>query len=167
MKQLRMNFCNPGEDTIVLTGFRPDPVMGGVWQIPRAPNELLNINGLDQNFMDIDKMEELYQSGEAAAGAADEEKKAKMMMAQLQAMKSSSGGKMDMKQIQKLQEMGSQITALGTDSRVAAMLQFDFPLEIKNKDNILVKKVVNAQETNPKAASVISYGYYRVTIEFK
>ncbi|MFL5742972.1 MAG: hypothetical protein ACJ75B_22320 [Flavisolibacter sp.] len=167
MKQLRMNFCNPGEDTIVLTGFRPDPIMGGVWQIPRAPNELLNINGLDQNFMDFDKMEELYQSGEAAAGAADEEKKAKMMMAQLQAMKASSGGKMDMKQIQKLQEMGSQITALGTDSRVAAMLQFDFPLEIKNKDNTLVKKVVNAQETNPKAASVISYGYYRVTIEFK
>jgi hypothetical protein len=171
LKHLRMDFCNPGKDTIQLTGFTPNPSDAGLWTIPMSPPQNMGLNGQEQYFESIAEKGQLAGSGEAKKQVNDLVEKAKQLKEQMDAMKHAgelqapgqAGSASN--NMEKIQELKAQAMGLTSNATIAKMAYLDFVLQVKNFDTVLVKQDFNAKEINPKEAKVIIYGKYTVDIE--
>lgn len=170
LKKLKMDFCSPGQDSIILSTFVPSPnAKAGIWNIPHSKPAPLGINGLDHFFQDEEKMQELAESGEAQQGADEMQKKAEELKAKMQALAAQMGNgrtKADLDKYEQLQKMATQMQDLGNNTNVSPMLGMPFQIPVEN-DIELVNKKFDAKVLNPRQAEVIVYGYYTVKIEYK
>jgi hypothetical protein len=170
LKNLKMDFCNPDKDSILITSFVPSPdSRAGVWTIPQSPPAPMGIMGMDHFFQDEEKMQELEESGEAQQGAEEMLKKGEELKAKMQALAAQMGNgknKDNMSKYMELQKMVAQSQDIGNSSKVNPILYLSFQLPVENSD-ILVNKKFDAKEINPKEAEVIVYGYYTIRIEYK
>ncbi len=168
---LKMDYCHPGRDTILLSGFIPNPnAFAGKWQVPGAPPVPLQINGTDNIFRDVNKMKELAESGKAQQGAEKMKAEGEKIAVQMKALQQQMGngrGAPNLANMQKIQDLAAKAMSIGTNENVAPILYIDFPLEIKNNTATLQDKRYDAKQINPMEASVIIYGYYTVKVEFK
>jgi hypothetical protein len=171
LKHLRMDFCNPGNDTIQLTGFTPNPSDAGLWTIPMSPSQNMGLNGQEQYFESIAEKKQLAGSGEAKKQTDDLVQKALQLRAQMDAMKQANALQAPghagsaTANMEKIKELKDQAMGLTSNATVAKMAYLDFVLQVKNFDTVLVKQVFDAREINPKQANVIIYGKYTVDIE--
>jgi hypothetical protein len=173
LKDLHMDFCNPGHDTILLTGFTPNPADAGLWTIPMSPPQNMGLNGQEQYFESIADRKQLSGSGAAKQQTNDLVQKALELKAQMDAMKQANALQAPghagsaTANMEKIQELKAQAMGLTSNVTVAKMAYLDFVLQVKNFDSILVKQDFNAKDINPKEAKVIIYGKYTIDIENK
>jgi hypothetical protein len=172
LQGLKMDYCHPGNDTILLTGFIADPnPMAGTWIYPGAPKPVpAGINGLDHFFQDINKMKELAQSGKARQQADIAKANAEKLMAQMKAVQAQMSNKHDASQIanyHKIQDLAAQGRQLFSSENSAPVLYIDFPLQIQNNTTTLFNKRFDAKEINPETTEAVVYGYYTIHIEYK
>lgn len=171
LKELKMDFCNPGNDTILLTSFIPSPDWSaGIWKVPQSPPVPMGINGLEHLFQDAEKMQELAESGQAQEGAEEMKKRAEELKAKMLSLASqiSNGkNKNDLYKYMELQKEMTKAQDVGNSDKVSPILYIAFQLSTQNNNNTLVEKRYDAKEINPREADVIVYGYYTVKIEYK
>lgn len=171
LQQLNMDFCNPGKDTILLSGFSPNPsYMAGTWKYPGGTSSLAAINGLDHFFQDIIKMKALAQSGAVQQQENITKEQAEKLEAQMKKIAAEVGNKRDPASIAKYQEFINKMNSgkqLFSNQNIAPMMFIDFPLQIQNNTATLFNKRFNAKEINPTISDVVVYGYYTVDIEYK
>ncbi len=165
LQSLSMDFCNPGHDTIVLSGFNPNPMTGGVWQVPMAGQVNLGVNGLEQFFENVQEKKKLADDGEAQRAADQMKQQAEQLKAQMETLKSQMTGPLSKDSYEKIMEKFNQARSLSGLGAVAKMLWLDFVLPVKNNDPVLVDKKYDAKEINPQESPAIVYGYYTVHIE--
>ena len=165
LQNLDMDFCNPGHDTIVLSGFVPNPTTGGLWQVPMAGQVNLGVNGMDQFFENVEEKKKLADDGEAGHAADQMKQQAEQLKAQMETLKSQMSGPLSRESYEKIMEKFNQARSLSGSGAVAKMLWLDFVLPVKNNDPVLVDKKFDAKDINPQESSVIVYGYYTVHIE--
>jgi hypothetical protein len=171
LQQLKMDYCHPGKDTILLTGFIPTPPSGGTWIYPHMPQPVpAGINSLDHYFQDINKIKELAESGKAQQQAAVAKEQAEKLIAQMKGLQQQMGNRRDASQIanfQKMQNLATQTRQLFSNQNIAPISYIDFPLQIQNNTPTLFNKKFDAKEIDPKLANIIVYGYYTIDIEYK
>ena len=165
LQSLSMDFCNPGHDTIVLSGFNPNPMTGGLWQVPMAGQVNLGVNGLEQFFESVQEKKKLADDGEAQRAADQMKQQAEQLKAQMETLKSQMSGPLSKDSYEKIMEKFNQARSLSGAGAVAKMLWLDFILSVKNNDPVLVDKKYDAKEINPQESAAIIYGYYTVHIE--
>ncbi len=171
LQQLKMDYCHPGKDTILITGFIPEPnPMAGTWVYPHDPHPVPSgINSQDHYFQDISKMKQLALSGEAQQHADMAKEQAEKLAAQMKKLSQEIGNKRDPASIAKYQELINKVNSsqqLFNDQSLAPMIYIDFPLQVQNNNYILFKKRFDAKEINPEISSVIEHGYFTVDIEY-
>lgn len=168
---LKMDYCHPGKDSIFLSSFIPDPnAFAGKWRMPGGSIMPLQINGTDHVFQDVNKMEELANSGKAQQGAEEMKAEGEKLEAQMKALQQQMGngkGTPNLDNMQKMQDLATKAMSLGTNEKTAPILYIDFPLEIKNLTTTLHDKRFDAKEINPSEAVAIIYGYYTVKVIYK
>ncbi|MDP4259976.1 MAG: hypothetical protein Q8937_17255 [Bacteroidota bacterium] len=167
LKGLRMDFCSPGQDTIILSSFSPSPRDSGWWRIPHAPLQNLGISG-EQFFVDVKKQKELVNSGEAQKAANNYQSQSEQMIARMkqmaEQMKSDTGRK-TFQDYQKIMEMANQVKQSANQGVLAKVMFLDFELPVKNNQRELVKKTFDGKQINPQAAGAVVYANFTVLIE--
>ena len=170
LKNLKMDFCHPGDDSIILTTFVPSPnAMAGLWNIPNSKPAPLGINGMDHFFQDQEKMEELANSGEAQEQSEIMQKQGEELKAKMQALAAQMGNgrtKADMDKYEQLQKMASQMQDLANNTNISPMLGLSFKIPVQN-DPVMVDKKFDAKELSSKEAEAIVYGFYTIKIEYR
>lgn len=175
LSQLKMDFCHPGSDSILISAFWPDPAMGGTWLYPNGIVTRTNINSLDQYFRNIDQIKADANSGALQQAGMDYQKQAQLAIQHAKELQSQIGdGKMDMSKMGDYQKLMNEMNALrggGMNNALAkAANDIAFPLEgVQNHSTTLFKKRYDAKEINPSinGQDVVVYGYYTVEIEYK
>jgi hypothetical protein len=169
LEGLKMDFCNPGKDTILLTSFSPNPANDGYFQFPHGITQNLGVTG-EQFFSDENAKKKLVESGKAQEAAdkyqAQNQKKIDEMRA-LAAKMQSDTGKKTLADYQKLMEMSNKMLASATTPVMAQMLWIDFEIPVKNGNQVLVDKIFDAKEINPQMAPAFEYAHYTIHIENK
>jgi hypothetical protein len=168
---LKMDYCHPGKDTILLSSFiaEPDP-SAGIWQIPMSPPQAMGTWQIEHMFQDVSTMKELAQSGKAKQQAEMMKQQGQQIAAQMksiQAQMSNKKGIPNMDQLHKIQDLAAKAINLSNNENVAPILSIDFPLEIKNNTTTLQDKRYDAKEINPEEATAIIYGYYTVRVVYQ
>ncbi|MFI5185569.1 MAG: hypothetical protein ACHQF0_02525 [Chitinophagales bacterium] len=170
LKELKMDFCNPGNDTILLTSFIPSPEWSaGIWKIPHSPPAPMGINGLDHFFQDAEKMQELAESGQVQEGAEEMKKQAEELKAKMETLAGQMGNGTNKDKLNKYLELQKEITKsqdIGNSEKVSPILYIAFQLATQNND-VLMHKKYDAKEINPNEAGEIVYGYYTIDIAYK
>lgn len=171
LKNLKMDFCNPGNDSILLTSFIPSPdANAGIWKIPNAPQILtLGIMGMDHFFQDASKMQQEAKSGQAKTEAEDMKRNAEEMKAKMEALASQMGNgksKTDLNKYIELQKMATQMQDKSNNKTISPIFSIGFQLPVDNNDTIVNKKF-DAKEVNPREAETVVYGYYTVKVIYK
>ena len=170
LKNLEMDYCHPGDDSIIVSTFVPSPnALAGTWTIPNSKPAALGINGLDHFFQDEEKMQELVESGQAQASSADMQRNAEELKTKMQALARQMGNGKNKDNLQKyieLQKMATQSQDLGNNTNISPMVAMAFQIPVQN-DITLVDKKFDAKALNPKQAGVIVYGFYTVKIEYR
>jgi len=169
LEGLKMDFCNPGKDTIALSNFSPDPASNGYWQFPHSMKQNIGITGA-QFFQDENARKQLAESGKAQAAAdkfqADNEQTIAQMKA-LQEKMQSDTGKKTLADYQQIMQMVNKIQASSVATVMAEMMWVDFELPVQNGGQILVDKKFDAKEINPQMAHALEHAYYTIHIENK
>jgi hypothetical protein len=165
LQSLAMDFCNPGHDTIMLTGFRPNPATAGLWQIPYAGPQNLGANGMEHFFEDEEARKKLAVDGEAQKAAGDMKQQAEQLKKQMEQLKSQMTGPQAGANYEKMMELFNSTHKPGTAAVTGKILWLFFLMPVQNNSNVLVDKRFDAKEINPREAPVIQYGYYTIHIE--
>jgi hypothetical protein len=168
---LKMDYCHPGKDTILLSSFIPEPnPNAGIWQIPMSPPQAMGTWQIEHMFQDVSTMKELALSGKAKQQAETMKQQGEQIAAQMksiQAQMSNKKGMPNLDQLHKIQDLAAKAMNLGNNENVAPILSIDFPLEIKNNTTTLQDKRYDAKEINPEESSAIIYGYYTVKVVYE
>ena len=168
---LKMDYCHPGKDTILLSSFIAEPgPSAGIWQIPMSPPQALGTWQIEHMFQDVSTMKELVQSGKAKQQAETMKQQGEQIAAQMksiQAQMSNKKGMPNLDQLHKIQDLAAKAITLGNNENLAPILRIDFPLEIKNNTATLHDKRYDAKEINPEEAPAIIYGYYTVKVVYE
>jgi hypothetical protein len=175
LAMLKMDYCHPGADSILVSPFWPDPPMAGTWVYPNGVTVPSAINGLDQYFRNIDQMVHDAKSGALQEGAEDIKKRAEVAMQHAKALQAKMGnGKMDVSNLKDYQNLLNEMNALRGGATNAALARtvndIAFPLNsIQNNSTTLFKKRYDAKEINPSIGgeAIIIYGYYTVEIVYQ
>lgn len=171
MYGLKMDYCHPGQDSILLSGFIADPnPSAGKWKMPYGPPVSSGINSTDNVFRDKNKMQEMAKSGKAQEGASQMEAEGKKLVEQMKALQQQMGNgrnPANLAVMKKMQDLATKGMNLGETAGVAPALYIDFPLEIQNNGTTLQDKRYDATKINPSEASAIVYGYYTVRVVYK
>jgi hypothetical protein len=165
LQDLNMNFCNPGHDTIMLSGFTPSPLTAGTWQVPYSSPVNLGVNGMEQFFEDANAKKKLVDDGEAQKASDAMQKQAEQLKTQMEALKSQMTGPQGGASYEKMMELANKARSLATSAGVGKMLWLDFILPVQNNTTVLVDKKFDAKEMNPQESPIIVYGYYTIHIE--
>jgi hypothetical protein len=171
LRNLSMDFCNPGHDTIMLSGFIPNPPSAGTWVIPNMGKQNMGLNNMEQFFESIEDKKKM--EGEAQKQSDEMQQKGEEIRAKIEALqqdanmqKSGQNGNQP-NNMEKIQELREQMEALSTNSALGMMLYVDFLLPVQNNDQTLVKHVYDAKDINPEEAPAIMIGNYTIRIENK
>jgi hypothetical protein len=172
LRNLSMDFCNPGHDTIMLSGFVPNPPSKGTWVIPNVGKQNMGLNNMEQFFESMEEKKKLEESGEAQKQSDEMQQKAEQLRAKMEALQKdaslqNSGQGGNPNNMEKIQELREQMEALSTNSALGMMLYIDFLLPVQNNDMTLVKHVYDAKEINPEEAPAIMIGNYSIQIQNK
>jgi len=165
LQSLAMDFCNPGHDTVMLTGFRPNPATAGTWQIPYAGTQNLGVNGMEHYFEDEVAKKKLAVNGDAKKSAEDMKQQAEELKKQMEQLKSQMTGPQAGANYEKMTELFNSTHKLGTAAITGKILWLFFLMPVQNNNNVLVDKRFDAKEINPGEAGAIQYGYYTIHIE--
>lgn len=165
LKELSMDFCNPGHDTIMLTGFTPNPASAGTFQIPYSPPQNIGIGGLESFFEDVMAKKRLAEDGEARQAAGDLKQQEEELKRQAEALRAQMNGGQGAVNYEKMKELLEKARGITTNAVVGKLMYVDFLLPVQNNNPVLVDKVYDAKEVNPKLAEAIVYGRYTVHIE--
>ncbi len=169
LEGLRMDFCNPGKDTIVLSNFAPNPANDGWFRFPQSMNQNLGVTG-EQFFSDENAKKRLVESGQAQEAANKFQAQSQQTIDQMKEMAAkmqSDTGRKTMADYQKIMEMSNKIQAAAAAPIMAQMLWIDFEIPVKNGDPVLVDKIFDAKEINPQMAPAFQYAHYTIHIENK
>ncbi len=167
LKLLKMDFCHPGQDTLLFTRFIPDPAGDGMWKVPDAPNEPYELFMTDNYFKSNNKTIELAKSGVFKQQAETAAEKEKELAAKLQAMKSKyQSGNFNMSDIHKLQDMVNQSQSSFNNKNLSPVFYIDFPLQIHNGTTTIFHKRFDSKEVSPITARAVIYGYMTIDITY-
>jgi hypothetical protein len=168
MVGLKMDFCNPGKDTIVLSNFAANPKNEGLWKLPYGPPQPLGITG-EEYFADFQRRQELAKSGQADKEADEFKKKNEEMveeMKKLAAQMKTDTGTKRLADYQKIMAMSKKAGSSVADNGVVAkLLYLDFEIPVKNNDRELVNTTFEGAKINPRFSNVIVYANYKILIE--
>lgn len=168
--KLKMDYCHPGMDSILLTGFNPDPVMNGTWIYPTISEPVRSgINGLDHFFVDLALMQQLAESGallKQTEAIQAQTLKLENQIKDMQANMRNSQGSSRSEDYQKMNDMITQLRQLTANQTMGPVMYMYFPLQIQNNNTVLFNKRFDAKDINPGLADVVVYGYYTVDIEY-
>jgi hypothetical protein len=173
LRNLSMDFCNPGHDTIMLSGFVPNPPSKGTWLIPNVGKQNMGLNNMEQFFESMEEKKKMEESGEAQKQSDEMQKQAEQLRAKMEALQKDAGlqktgqGGNQPNYMEQIQELREQMEALSTNSALGIMLYVDFLLPVQNNDMTLVKHVYDAKEINPEEAPAIMIGNYSILIQNK
>jgi hypothetical protein len=165
LQSLSMDFCNPGHDTINLTGFMPNPSTAGTWQIPYAGPQNLGANGMEQYFEDVDAKKRFAEDGEAQQEAETMKQQGLELKKQMEALKARMSSGNGAANYEKIMELAGKARHLTTTPVAAKMIYLDFLLPVQNNSPVIVEKKFNAKDINPNISDIIVYGYYTIHIE--
>jgi hypothetical protein len=169
LQGLRMDFCSPGQDTIILSRFYPNPKDSGWWRIPHAPLTNLGISG-EQFFEDVKRQKELAESGQAQQAAANYQAQNEDMIAKMKAMAEqmkSDTGKRTFQDYQKIMDMANKVRQSANNGVLAKIMYLDFELPVENGKQILVDKKFDGKKINPEIAEAVIYAFFNIHIENK
>ncbi|MBX6362086.1 MAG: hypothetical protein IRZ03_18690 [Acidobacterium ailaaui] len=175
LRELKMDYCHPGLDSIFLSGFiaEPDP-SAGKWQVPMGPTAAWQINSTDNVFRDIKNMEELAKSGKARQGADKMKMEAEKLKTQMKNIEQQLNDPQNQLNVAKMKKLFDEMNDLSTKQKnlaitygVGSSLYIDFPLQIKNNTTTLHNIRYDAKEINPSEAAAIVYAYYTIKIIYK
>lgn len=170
---LKMDYCHPGKDTILLSSFIAEPnPNAGLWQIPLSPPQPMGTWQIEHMFQDVSTMKELAQSGKAKQQAdimKEQGMKIAEQMKSIQAQMGNKKGTPSLEDLHKIQDLAAKAMNLRNNENVAPILSIAFPLKIQNGQTILVpdKPNYDAKEINPEEAPAIIYGYYTVKVVYE
>jgi uncharacterized coiled-coil DUF342 family protein len=163
-----MDFCKQGKDTILLTGFSPNPTENGLWQFPYNITQNLGINQSDQYFRDINAMKKMAISGKAKEEAGSMKTQADQLKTQMEDLSQKMKASNDkLAYYQQIMELSQKMRNLSNNVNVAQLVYIDFQLPVTNNSPILVHKRYDAKQINPQLSQAIVYGYYTLHIENK
>lgn len=167
---LKMDYCHPGKDTILLSSFIPEPnVSAGMWQIPMSPPKPFGTWQIEHMFQDVSTMKQLAASGKAKHQAEIMKQQGLQIAQQMKSVEAQMGNKKgmpDLENLHKIQDLAAKAMNLTNNENVAPILSIDFPLEIKNNTATLQDKRYDAKEINPEEVPAIIYGYYTVKVVY-
>ncbi|HTQ28549.1 MAG TPA: hypothetical protein VMI35_10490, partial [Puia sp.] len=166
---LKMDFCNPGKDTIILSNFYPNPTNAGTWRIPQAGLAYWGVEG-DHFFEDTKAKQKLAESGQAQAEMAKYQSQNEQMIAQMKAMAqhmANDTGRKSAADYQQIMQMFNKVRESSNNGVMAKMLSLDFEIPVENNGQVLVDKMFDAREINPQFAAAIVYARYTIHIENK
>ena len=167
LKLLKMDFCHPGQDTILFTQFNADPVTSGLWKYPYGPNHANNIWELDTYFKSNNKTIELAKSGALEQQAQVTAQTDREMIAKLQAMKSKfKSGNFSMSDVHKIQEMVNQSQSSANNKNLSPAFYIDFPLDIHNNTTTIFHQRFDSKQVSPVTAPAVIYGYMTIDITY-
>lgn len=168
---LKMDYCHPGKDTILLSSFIPEPnVNAGMWNIPMSPPQPMGTWQIEHMFQDVSTMKELAQSGKAKQQADIMKQQGLKIAAQMKSIQAQMGNKKgtaSLEDLHKIQDLAAKAMNLRNNENLAPILSIDFPLEIKNNTATLHDKRYDAKEINPEEAPAIIYGYYTIKVVYE
>ncbi|HVU57562.1 MAG TPA: hypothetical protein VHD83_21010 [Puia sp.] len=165
LRSLSMDFCHPGHDTIMLTGFTPNPKTAGTFQLPYVPPQNMGLGGLESFFEDVMAKKRLAEDGEARQAAGEVKEQGEDLKRQAEALQAQMGKGHDAATLEKLRELAGKARGMTTNAVVGKLMYLDFLLPVQNNNSVLIDKVYDAKEVNPKLAEVVVYGRYTVHIE--
>jgi len=165
LENLSMDFCNPGHDTIMLSGFSPKPADAGTWQFPYSYSQNLGVNGMDQFFQDLNAKKKLVDNGSAQQSEEEMKQQAEQIKQQMETLKQQMASSNANVSYEKIMEMKNRVQSMNTSATVGKMLFVDFLLPVKNNDPVLVDGKFNAKDINSKESEIIIYGTYSVHVE--
>ena len=165
LQNLSMDFCNPGHDTIELSGFSPKPASAGTWQIPYSPPQNLGVVGMEQYFEDVMAKKKLADDGEAQQAAGQMQQQGEALKKQMEALKSQMSGPQGGVSYEKMMELMNKSRQIASSPVIGKMLWLDFLIPVQNNTTVLVDKRYDAKEINPEMSSIVVYGYYTIHIE--
>ena len=166
LKLLKMDFCHPGQDTVLFTSFIPDPAGDGWWKVPESPNQRFGIWQTDAFFKDDNKIIQLAKSGAFQKQAGVMKQKGLKLKAQLEAMENKMKNGGSMPDIHKLQEMVKQVNGIANNKNTSPVFYIDFPLQIHNGSRTIFHKRFDAKQVNPLGAKAVIYGYMTIDISY-
>jgi hypothetical protein len=167
LQGLRMDFCSPGQDTIILSQFYPEPKDSGWWRIPHAPLANLGISG-EQFFSDVKRQKQLVNSGDAQKAANNYQSQNEQMIAQMKQMAKqmkSDTGRKTFQDYQKIMEMFNKVKQSSNNGILAKILFMDFELPVENGKQVLVDKKFDGKKINPEASGAVIYAFFNIHIE--
>lgn len=171
LNDLKMDYCHPGNDTILLSAFIPEPnVEAGMWRIPMSPPQPWGTLQVEHMFQSISKMKELAASGKAKQQAGIMKQQGMELVNQIKSIQAQMGGKsgnMKLEDLHKIQDLAAKAMNLKNNENVAPVLSIAFPLQIQNMTATLQDKRYDAKEINPEESSVIIYGYYNIKVTYE
>ena len=169
---LKMDFCDPGKDSLLLTSIQPDPP-GGPGFFARGYRVMLaGLAAGDRFFMNEKEMKELAVSGKAQQQMNTNVSQMQDRLAQMQSLAAQMGGTHDSASLAKLnqiKDMNNQVRSMNNNSNLAPMFYIYFLLKPNNKDNIIANMKFDAKEINAgtRLEEIIMQGEYKVRIEYR
>ena len=168
LMRLGMNFCRPGHDTIVLSGFIPDPSQAGTWLKYGNAVSATGVTDLDHLFQDMKAQKELADNGDAEQAQADLQARSEQLQAQMKdlqvKMANARSGATSGADYQKFLQMQNDLIAGLSTPTLATMEWLHFILQVQNNQNVLVHNQFDAKKINPELAPTIIYGFYTIDI---
>jgi hypothetical protein len=170
LKGLRMDFCNPGKDTIILGSFVSDPPGNAIWSVPGGPPQALGITG-DNLFADETRQKQLQESGKATEQMAVFKKENEETVAQIKSLAAQIKNETGDKKMEDYQKMMALLdkskSSAPSNGVMAKMLFLDFEIPVQNNSQVLVDQTFEAAKINPGLSKAIIYANYKVHIENK
>jgi hypothetical protein len=160
--KLRIDFCDNGNDTAMITSFRPDgketwivPEYGPM-DAPYMSNVLLGC------FMDIDRIKKEANKEEMAKKMEEMKRKAEEFKKNYAAGQRHSASQMsNMITMSKALSAGSMVSDMMQEYAVGSYLILPKP---QNKDKVVFKERLNGKELFPENPK-IEYGWFDITLE--
>ncbi len=170
LKGLRMDFCNPGKDTIILGSFISDPPGNAIWSVPGGPPQALGVTG-DNLFADQTRQKQLQESGQANEQMAVFKKQNEETVAEMKSLAAQIKNETGDKKMEDYQKMMALLkkteSSAPSNGVIAKMLFLDFEIPVQDNSQVLVDKTFEAAKINPKLSGAIIYANYKIHIENK
>jgi hypothetical protein len=167
---LKMDYCHPGNDTILLSSFIAEPnPNAGLWKFPLAPPQPMGTNQIEHMFQSVSAMKQLAASGKATQQADIMKQQGMQIAAQMKSIQAQMAGKKgtaSLEDLHKIQDLATKAMNLKNNENAAPILSIDFPLQIQNNTATLQDKRYDAKEINPEIPAII-YGYYTIKVVYE
>ncbi|MFI5152832.1 MAG: hypothetical protein ACHQET_05825 [Chitinophagales bacterium] len=169
---LKLDFCNPGKDTILLTSILPEQ-QGGIGFFLRGYQVMsAGLAAGDRFFMNEKEMKELATSSRAKQQINKNTPEIQDKIAQARSLAAQIGNSHDSASLVKMnqiKDISNQVGSMNNNANLASMMYIVFLLDAQNKSDQLANKSFDAKQINAGTplAEVIMHGEYKVKIEYR